>query len=342
MNEIHEVSIIGAGAWGTTLAWMLARQGKRVKLWVREPELAEAMREERRNVTFMPDLELPPAIEPSNDLEEVLEDASVILVAVPSHGLRDVIRAAAPHFPAEAIIISATKGLERGSGMRMSEVILQELSEQHDHQIAALSGPNLSGEIAQRMPAVSVVASCDEATACFVQRLLSSPLFRVYTNCDIIGVELCGALKNVIAIAAGACDGLGYGDNAKAALITRGLAEMGRVGVKLGAQPATFWGAAGLGDLTATCMSRLSRNWNVGWRLGQGQSLDQIQQGRDSVAEGIYTTVAACELASQVAVEVPIARAVHLVLFEGCGPAEAVRMLMTRQSKAETEDWHKT
>ncbi len=339
MDDIRAVSVIGAGAWGTTLAWMLGRAGRRVKLWVREPRLAQIMRRQRRNATFMPDLELPATVEPSNELAEVLDGAQVVLTVVPSHGLREVMRAAAEFFPDEAVIISATKGIERGSGLRMSEVILQELGEGHRRHIAALSGPNLSGEIARGMPAVSVVASSDEQTALLGQRLLSNDLFRVYTNCDIIGVELCGALKNIIAIAAGVCDGLGYGDNAKAALITRGLAEMARLGVRLGAQPATFWGVAGVGDLSATCMSRLSRNWNVGWRLAKGESLQQIQASRDSVAEGIYTTVAACQLAEQAGVEMPIARAVHKVLFEGCPVTEAVQSLMTRARKPETEDW---
>jgi glycerol-3-phosphate dehydrogenase (NAD(P)+) len=340
MDRIEEVSVVGAGAWGTTLAWLLADKGLRVRLWVREPELADVMREQRRNTTFMPDLVLPELVLPSNDLAAVLSCARLVLVVVPSHGLREVARAAAPVFPADAVVVSATKGLERGSEMRMTEVLAQELGSSHCGSIAALSGPNLSSEIAQGMPAVSVVASAEEATARFVQEVLSSSLFRVYSNCDIIGVELCGALKNVVAIAAGACDGLGFGDNAKAALLTRGLAEMGRLGVPLGARASTFWGAAGLGDLAATCMSRLSRNWSVGWRLAQGETLEQIQRSRDSVAEGIYTTTAAYELAARLGVEVPITAAVRAVLFEGSSPAEVARLLMTRQSRMETEEWH--
>ena len=223
--------------------------------------------------------------------------------------------------------------------MRMSEILAEELTDPAAHPVAALSGPNLSGEIVQGMPAVSVVAAPEPAIAERVQALFSSRRFRVYRNCDIIGVELCGALKNVVAIGTGISDGLGFGDNAKAALITRGLAEIGRVGVTLGALPATFWGIAGVGDLITTCNSRLSRNWQVGWRLARGESLSGIQESTAAVAEGIYTTAAAREVAARLAVPTPVTEAVYRILFGGASPAAEVEQLMTRPQRAEAEPW---
>jgi len=337
-NTEEKVSVIGAGAWGTTLAWMLASQGYSVRLWCYEEDLAAEMRETRRNRRYRPEIELPPNLEVFTDLGETLVGAEVILFAVPSRWLRRVVGAAREYISGNPLLISATKGLEQDTGKRMSQVIGEELSENLD--LAVLSGPNLSREIAVKTPAVSVVAATDPEIAARAQRFLGSPLFRVYRNYDIIGVEFCGALKNIIAIGAGICEGLQFGANAKAALVTRGLAEMGRLGVRLGAQPATFWGVAGVGDLVATCNSRDSRNWNVGYRLAQGETWEQIQQATYSVAEGVHTTLAARRLGRELELPLPITEAIYGIIFEQVPVAETVKGLMTRPEKAEAEDWH--
>lgn len=339
MASGEKVAIIGAGAWGTTLAWLLGREGQAVTLWARRRELAEQIRRERQNYQYLPAVLVPPAVTVTAEMAEALAGAAIVVVAVPSHGFREVVGQAAAYLAPGAIVVSATKGLERGSGMRMSEILADELAGVENWSTVALSGPNLSGEIVKQMPAAAVAASASEEAATRIQGLLSSRLFRVYRNYDIIGVELCGALKNVIAIGAGISDGLGYGNNAKAALITRGLAEMARLGVKLGAQPATFWGLAGVGDVVATCNSQLSRNWQVGWRVAKGEALAQIQGSTRGIAEGIYTTIAAKELGERQEVALPIADAVYQVLFEGASVVAAVKELMTRPEKEEAEAW---
>lgn len=332
------VAIIGAGAWGTILAWLIAGQGHEVRLWARRAEQAEAIARERENRLRLPGVRLPENVQVTGELQEALDGAEYVLTAVPSAHLRAVAGLMAPHIPQSAPIISATKGLEPDTGKRMSEVLIEECGADSD-RVLALSGPNLSAEIAAGMPAVSVVAGSSEAQVARCQALLSTPLFRIYANYDILGVEVCGALKNVIAIAAGVSDGLGYGANAKAALVCRGLVEIGRLGTRLGAARATVWGAAGVGDVLATCNSHLSRNWQVGHRLGQGESISAITQTQTSVAEGIPTTAAARELARRLDVEAPITGALHEVLFEGRAPAEAVTELMTRRWRAEAEEW---
>ena len=320
---------------------MLGRQGERVTLWARRRELAEEIQQDRKNHQYLPEVTLPQNVAVTTAMAEAVGGAAVVIVAVPAHGFREVVRQAADYLDAGATVVSATKGLERGSGRRMSEILAEELEAVDSYAVVALSGPNLSGEIVKEMPAVTVAASENHQAAAQIQGLLGSPVFRVYRNYDIIGVELCGALKNIIAIGAGISDGLGYGDNAKAGLITRGLAEMARLGVRLGAETTTFWGIAGLGDVVATCNSRLSRNWQVGWRLAQGESLEQIQASTRSVAEGIYTTVAAKQLGEREQVAVPITAAIHKVLFEGASAAGAVEELMTRPEKAEMARWHR-
>ena len=332
------VCVLGAGAWGTTLAWMLAGQDRTVRLWCFEEDLAAEMQATRRNRRFRPEIELPASLEVSSDLGAALAGADTLVLAVPSQWLRPVLDQAREHLGAVELIVSATKGLEEHTGLRMSQVVAERLGE--GRPLAALSGPNLSQEIAEGMPAVSVVAAESAEVAARAQRLLSTPLFRVYRNYDIIGVELCGALKNVIAVGAGMCDGLGFGANVKAALVTRGLAEMSRLGVRLGAAPATFWGAAGVGDLVATCNSPQSRNWNVGHRLARGESWEQIRQSTASVAEGVHTTVAARGLGQRLGLALPITEALYRILFERLSATEAVRELMTRPDKAEAEDWH--
>ncbi len=336
-QEANKVAVVGAGAWGTTLAWMLGQRGGQLTLWARRPQLAEQIQEQRHNESYLPGVSLPSSVTVTADMATAVSDAEVVIVAVPSHGFREVMRQAAEYVMPEAVVVSATKGLERDSGMRMSEILAEELG--GGYTVVALSGPNLSGEIIKEIPTVSVAASEDHSAAAQIQRLLGSPCFRVYRNYDIIGVELCGALKNIIAIGAGISDGLGYGANTKAALITRGLAEIARLGVQLGAQPPTFWGIAGVGDLVATCNSKLSRNWQVGRRLAGGESLEQIQTSTRSVAEGIYTTAAACQLGRRYDVEMPITAVLYQVLFEGGDVAGAVQELMTRPEKLEMEPW---
>ncbi len=336
MSDSHApVAVIGAGAWGTTISCMLGDRGIATRLWAVSDELAADVQQRRENATYLPGVHLPDEVSVSADGERTLADVKAIIWVVPSLWLRETAARLAPLVPGDVLMISATKGLERGSGLRMSQVLAQELGAHWEPEIVALSGPNLSGEIVRKMPAVSVAASTSQRRAHEAQALLSSPLFRVYRNYDIVGVELCGALKNVIAIAAGMSDGLGYGDNAKAALITRGLVEMRRLGVKLGAHPETFAGIAGIGDLITTCASRLSRNYSTGQRLAAGENREEIQVSMKAVAEGIFTTQAEVELASELGVEVPIGQTVHGVLFEGLDPGEGAAALMTREQKAE-------
>ncbi len=334
-----KTTIIGAGAWGTTLSWLLGSRGHPVALWARRPEFATQLQQQRENRKYLPGVVLPETVTVTSDLPRALAEAQTVVIAVPSHGFRDVVTRAVEYIPAGSLILSVVKGLERGTGMRMSEILTEELNDPQAHPIVVLSGPNLSGEIVRGMPAVSVAASENKNAAERVQRLFSSNLFRIYRNYDIIGVELCGALKNIIAIASGISDGLGFGNNAKAALITRGLAEIGRIGVELGAQPATFWGIAGVGDLVTTCNSRLSRNWQVGRRLASGETLSAVQDGTPAVAEGIYTTLAARELAAKLGMEMPVTDAVYRILFERANPTDEVKRLMSRPRKAEIEPW---
>jgi glycerol-3-phosphate dehydrogenase (NAD(P)+) len=318
------------------LAALLARSGYPVRLWCLEPDLAQEMRQTRRNSRYRPEAELPPHISIHTDLDEALDKAQAAVLAVPSRWLAPTVAPAREILSTLPLLISATKGLHEETGQRMSEMLQEVLGA--ELPLAVLSGPNLSGEIARGKPAVAVVGGAEPVTR-RAQQLLGTPLFRVYRNCDIIGVELGGALKNVIALAAGVSDGLGYGANAKAALVTRGLAEMGRLGVALGAQPMTFWGAAGVGDLVATCNSTDSRNWNVGYRLAQGESWEQIRTAMQSVAEGVHTALAAQRLARERDISAPLTEALCGVIFGGVAVETAVRELMTRPEKAEDEDW---
>lgn len=337
-DERTTVAVIGAGAWGTALAWLAAGIGHGVRLWVRRAERADAIRAQRENAPRLPGVRLPDNVRVSADLAQTLAGARHVITAVPSAYLRETARSLAPHLSHEAALISATKGLELGTGKRMSSVLIEETG-LDPCRILALSGPNLSAEVAAGMPAVSVLAGADATAVAICQRFFSTPLFRIYTTCDILGVEVCGALKNVIAIGAGVSDGLGYGANAKAAIVTRGMAEIGRLGTKLGAGRATFWGAAGVGDVLATCNSQLSRNWQVGYRLGQGETAEAIGATQTSVAEGIPTTAAARGLAAELGVDAPITNALHQVIFNSRAPVEAVQELMTRRWRVEPEDW---
>jgi glycerol-3-phosphate dehydrogenase (NAD(P)+) len=307
-----------------------------VRLWARRAELAQAMQTTRRNPDYLASFELPASVAPTADAQEAVAGAELILLAAPSHGLREVCCALSPFVSAGQALISAAKGLEPGTGRRMSEALAECIPA--GVGIGVLSGPNLAPEVAAGSATVTVVASADRQVAARAQAALSTPHFRVYTNADVLGVELGGVLKNVIAIGAGVSDGLGFGENAKAALLTRGLAEMTRLGVALGAQADTFRGLSGMGDLIATCAGQKSRNHHTGYELGRGRKLPEIiTEIAPQIAEGVETTRAVARLAEAAGVEMPITRAVHAVLFEGVAPQEAVRELMTRAWRDEAD-----
>lgn len=327
----RKVCVLGAGSWGTAMAAMCALRAPTV-LWARRPELAEAMQRDRRNAGYLPELAFPAGLRATASLADAVDGAGVVVMAVPSHGFRAVLGDAVPHLAAGAPVVSLTKGVEQGTLARMTEVIAA-VAPAHPH--AVLTGPNLVGEIVAGYPTASVVAATDAGLAAELQELFSTGSFRVYTNPDVVGCELGGALKNVVAIAAGVSDGLGFGDNTRAALITRGVAELTRLGVALGGQPLTFGGLTGMGDLVATCISRRSRNRWVGEELARGRPLAEIVAGTRMVAEGVRTSAAVVELAARVGVEMPIADQVVAVL-DGITPAaEVVAALMGRMMKPE-------
>ncbi len=323
-------TVLGGGAWGTALASHCARVGLPVRMWIREPEVAAAVNEQRLNPAYLPGVELPEGLRATPRLGEALADAEAVLVVVPSEFCRGIYREAASLAPEGAVLVSATKGLEVETLQRMSEVAAAEAP---GRPVAVLSGPSFALEVAKALPTAVVVASADHAVAERVQRPLASRTFRVYSSEDVVGVELAGALKNVIAIAAGIVDGLGYGHNTTAALITRGLAEIARLAVAQGARPDTLAGLAGLGDLVLTCTGGLSRNRTVGQRLGRGLVLAEASAGMHP--EGVRTTLAACALAERAGIEMPIARQMKAVLYEGKPPRDALDELMLRSLKRE-------
>lgn len=327
---MKHVAVIGAGAWGTALAVVAATNQHRVTLWARESDVVSDVNTSHRNLRFLPDAELQSSIYATHDLSSIT-DADIVIVAIPTQHIRATLTAAP--ILRNAIVVNVAKGIEIGTHLRVSE-ILGELG-LLGHSYTVLSGPSHAEEVVKSMPTTVVVASQDETAARVVQEVLSTDDFRVYTTDDVIGVEICGALKNVIAIASGVIDGLGMGDNTKAALITRGLAEIARLGVALGATPSTFYGLAGLGDLYVTCSSRHSRNRFVGEELGKGRSLDSILSSMTAVAEGVTTTRAALELAATVGVELPITEKIAGIMFSAEDPRDAIRELMTRPTKDE-------
>jgi glycerol-3-phosphate dehydrogenase (NAD(P)+) len=329
------VVVLGATTWGTTLAILLARKGTSTFLLTRSEEETARLREAKENPTFLPGITFPEALTVTHIAAQALAEAAAIILAVPSASMRGNLRRLQGLLQNHQLLISATKGLELDSGLRMSQVIAQEVQPSLHPHICALSGPNLALEVARGLPATSVVASQNLAAAEAARDLLMGPTFRVYTNPDIIGVELGGSLKNIIALGAGISDGLGFGDNAKAALITRGLVEMTRLGTALGANPFTFSGLAGLGDLVTTCASPLSRNHYVGEQLAKGRSLEDILSTMTNVAEGVNTTKAALEMAHRAGVEMPITEQMYQVLFQGKDPRQAVAELMLREAKPE-------
>jgi glycerol-3-phosphate dehydrogenase (NAD(P)+) len=339
-SKIPKIAVLGDGGWGTTLAILLHKKGADVTLWGAFPEYVEFLKKRRVNEKFLPGVELPRRMRISADLDEAVGGACVIVTAVPSNHMRRVCRRTAAVLRKRGnfnniLMVSGSKGIEIDTLMRMSQVIREEMGEV---RIAALSGPSHAEEVARGGPTTVVVASSDKRTAVEAQALLMTERFRVYTNPDVIGVEIGGAIKNVIAIAAGACDGLGFGDNAKAALITRGMVEITRLGVAMGAKAGTFWGLAGIGDLITTCVSRYGRNRKVGEMIARGKKLKQILSGTEMVAEGILTTKAARKLSRRYRVEMPIADQVYAVLYRGKDPERGVRELMMRSPKAETDD----
>ncbi len=330
-----KVGVVGTTSWGTTLGVITARQGMDVVIWARTQTEAEKLESDRENVRFLPGVAFPDSLAVSASMCEAFEDADIVLFVVPSRTFRANVQRVCCSLSPGAIVVSATKGIESDTGMRMSEVLAEELPEPMRGSICALSGPNLSREIIGGKPASTVIASVNMDAARAAQRIFNSNLFRVYTNQDIVGVEFGGALKNIIALAAGVCDGMNYGDNAKATIITRGLAEIGRLAEAAGANPFTLAGLAGMGDLIATCSSTLSRNHYFGRRLASGESPEAIRASMDSVAEGVDTTRGAIMVAAGLGVEMPIAQAMHSVIFEGVPIERAVNALLERAPRTE-------
>ena len=332
----EKVTVIGAGGWGTATAIMLAKKGFAVKLWARRTELSQQISTTRENTDYLPGVVLPANIEITSDLEKAATRCSYLVLATPTKAIRETITRAAPHISGDTVVVSLSKGLERSTLLRCSQVIAEVLGS--EDRVAVLSGPNHAEEVARDIPTATVAAAYDLGVAEMVQDLFMAPKFRVYTNSDIIGVELAGALKNIIALGAGICDGLGFGDNTKAALMTRGIAEITRLGVAMGANPLTFAGLAGIGDLIVTCTSKHSRNWRAGYALGRGETLNQIMERTGMVVEGVYTTEVAAQLAEREEVVMPITAALKEVLFEGKSPQLAVTELMVRDKTDEAED----
>ena len=329
------VGVVGTTSWGTTLAILMANQGHRVTLWARTPEESDKLQRDRENKRLLPGFPFPDSLAVSASATEAFGDARLVVFAVPSKSLRANVQRVGDAMSREAFIISASKGLDIATGLRMSQVLQQELPEPLTTRICVLSGPNLSTEIAQGRPASTVVASQDTRLALMAQEALMTPQFRVYTSADVVGVELAGALKNIIALGAGIGDGLGYGNNSKAAFISRGLTEITRLGVAAGASPLTFAGLAGMGDLIATAASPLSRNRYVGEELAKGRPLQEVLASMQNVAEGVDTTAAAVKMAEELGVEMPITQAAYRILFEGLDPRQAVTELMGRAPRPE-------
>lgn len=325
------VTVIGSGSWGTAISLALAREGHTVRLWSRRAEFARELQEVRENKRYLPGTTLPENIISTADISAA-RGADLVVLATPSHTVREVSRALRPHILSGQIIVSISKGFDEVTGERLSEIICAEIPEA---RVAAMSGPSHAEEVALAMPTMNVVAAEDAAVALRVQEIFNSTSFRIYTSEDIVGVELGGSLKNVIALAAGICDGLGLGDNAKAALITRGIAEISRLGVKLGAKPATFAGLSGIGDLVATCTSMHSRNRRAGILIGKGKSRDEAVAEVNMVVEGIRSAAAVHRLSQRLGVEMPISEEVYRVLYLGEDVRDSLPRLMGRDAKPE-------
>ena len=329
------VAVVGSGAWGTALGHLMATKGAEVTAWAYEPEVVEDINVHHENRIFLPGIPLPPNYRATNDLAEAVGGRDLIILVTPSHVLRAVMTQAADHLPAGVPIVSATKGIENDSLMLMSDVLEAVLPESFHRYLAYLSGPSFAKEVARGLPTAVSIAARDAEFARQVQEMMAAAYFRTYSTTDIVGVELGGALKNVMAIAAGACDGLGFGHNTVCALITRGLAEMNRLAIHCGAEPLTLAGLAGVGDLVLTCTGGLSRNRSVGQKLGRGMTLEEITRDMKQVAEGVRTTRSAYRLAERESVDMPIVAQVHAMLYEGVPASTAVNTLMSRSLKPE-------
>lgn len=329
------IAVLGSGSWGTALAVLLGNKGYSIRLWGRRQQLATAIQDERQNSRYLPGVMLPDSVYSTASLDEALHECDTVVLAVPSTGVREVVKAIGGKVNAETLLVHAGKGLESETGLRGSEVITEELGSEAGGRCVVLSGPNLAVELAHNVPTATVVASRDLDRAARVQELFSSPSLRVYRNTDVVGVEMGGALKNVFAIGAGIADGLGYGDNTKATLVTRGLMEMTRLGAVLGADPKTFIGLSGIGDLMATSSSKLSRNLRLGLMLGEGKPLEESLAMLGQVAEGMHTCEAAYLLSAKHDVYMPITEQIYAVLFFGRPPKHAVVELMSRVQKDE-------
>jgi len=330
------VAVVGAGSWGTAFAAMLAERHTDVSLWAYEAEVCEALRRHRENRQYLPGITIPDAVRPTDDLAAAVSGRSVVAFAVPSHHLRGIATKAAAHLSPDAALVSLAKGVENGTLLRMTE-ILAEASPDHAGRIAALSGPTFAREVAEGKPTGATVAAADLSVARRLQLALAGSRFRVYADDDVVGIEIGGALKNVMAIAAGMSDGLGFGHNARALLISRGLAEIARLGVHLGAHPQTFAGLSGMGDLVLTCTGDLSRNRSVGMRVGRGEAVSEVIQGMTMVAEGFRTARSAVELSRRTGVPMPISEQVYRILHEGQDARGAVTALFGRALKREKE-----
>ncbi len=337
-ERLSRIGVIGAGSWGTALGNLLAEKGGvEVDLWVREESVYEDIKDRKRNALFLPGVDISPALTPTLSFGEALKEKELVLIAVPSHVFREVLEGLKPYIGPDTEVMIATKGIENDSLLMMSQVVEAVLGERFLSRFACLSGPSFAAEVCRKCPTAVAVGCLDETHGRKVQQLFSRGFFRVYLSRDVVGTQLGGALKNVIALAAGVSDGLAFGYNARAALITRGLAEITRVGVKMGANPHTFAGLAGMGDLVLTCTGDLSRNRSVGFQVGKGRTVKEITGEMKMVAEGVKTSKAAYRLGIEQKVEMPIVRQVYEILYEKKTPLEAVRELMERDLRAELE-----
>jgi glycerol-3-phosphate dehydrogenase (NAD(P)+) len=327
------IAVVGAGSWGTAVSWLLGGKGHEVSLWSRESDIAEGINTEHRNPTYLPDIVLSEKVTASDDFERVLAGVEAVVMVTPSIGVRETAEHMKPHLDAQTPVVILSKGVEGGSNLLMTEVLIDVLG--NKQRIAGLSGPNHAEEVSKGIPSATVVAAYEPSVGELFQDIFMTPFFRVYTNPDVVGVELCGASKNVVAIAAGMCDGLGYGDNTKATLMTRGLAEMTRLGKRLGANPMTYMGLAGMGDLIVTCTSRHSRNRGFGESVAQGGTLAEYTERTHMVVEGAVACVTVDELATREGLELPITRQVRAVIYEGVAVRAGEAALLGRGAKDE-------
>lgn len=330
-----KIGVIGAGSWGTTIADMLALNGHGITLWVYEADLCERMRDRGENDVYLPGFALSKEIKFTNSIEEAVSGMEIVVSAAPAQVVRRVVSKAVPYISENTIIVSLSKGIEEGTLMLMSDLLKETLPKGLNKNLCFLSGPSFAKEVALKMPTAVVIASENKDAAQKAQKVFSTPYFRIYTHDDVTGVELGGAVKNVIAIATGIADGLGFGYNSRAALITRGLAEISRLGAKMGANPLTFSGLAGLGDLVLTCTGELSRNRTVGYKIGKGATLEEVTSGMNMVAEGVATSRAVYQLSKKIGIEMPITEHVYKILYERLSAKEAVINLMSRDLKRE-------